>query len=226
MRERGAVFAIVSGRSLVEAIEGIHRCGLRDIPDYLIVWEREIYLPNKFRRWIDCGNWNKRCRKEHRKLFRTSRKILARIQDYVETESQAKWVAEPEEPAAIIASNNEELDHICDFIEHEIRSSPLKYLSYERNSIYLRFAHANYNKGTSITALGKILEIPVERTFAIGDNHNDLSMLNGQVASMVACPANSVDSVKSTVRSCGGLIATKDAGAGVAQAIDHFFGNS
>jgi len=223
MRSQGAVLAINTGRGLQQAVAGIVGCGLREIPDYLIAWEREIYQPTKFRRWVDLGDWNKRCRKEHRKLFRAQRKLLKTIRAFVLEHSGARWVEEPQEPAGIISRDEAEMDHLCEFIDREIGSVRNSLLSYERNSIYLRFAHASYNKGTALTELGRTLEIPPGRTFAIGDNHNDLSMLDPGVASMVACPGNAIDEVKDRVLSAGGYVAEAAAGAGVAEAISHYF---
>jgi hydroxymethylpyrimidine pyrophosphatase-like HAD family hydrolase len=115
------------------------------------------------------------------------------------------------------------MDHLCEFIDTEIAAIKSQLLAYERNSIYLRFAHAQYNKGSALTELREQLGIPAERTFAIGDNHNDLTMLTGGAAGMVACPANTVADVAAAVKGAGGYIAKRPAGAGVAEAIAHFF---
>lgn len=223
MRQQGAVFAINTGRGLHQATAGILACGLRDVPDYLIAWERELFEPTKFRRWVDLGGWNKRCRKDHRKLFRSQRKLLRRLREHVLEHSGARWVEEPDEPAGIISRDEAEMDHLCEFINSEIASAGACNLSYERNSIYLRFAHSAYNKGTALAELCRELDIPAERTFAIGDNHNDLSMLDTGVASMVACPGNAVDEVKQRVATRNGYVANAGAGVGVAEAIGHFF---
>ena len=124
---------------------------------------------------------------------------------------------------AIIATSDEEMDQLCELIEKEIINSSPKNLSYERNSIYLRFAQSSYNKGTTATSLGELIGVSPKTTFAIGDNHNDLSMLDKRIASMIACPANSVQSVKDKVQKQGGYLASQNAGAGVAEAIGHFF---
>ena len=115
------------------------------------------------------------------------------------------------------------MDQLCELIQKEIGNSSPKNLSYERNSIYLRFAHSNYNKGTAAASLGELIGVPPTNTFVIGDNHNDLSMLDKEIASMIACPANSVQSVKDKVRKQGGYVASQNSGSGVAEAIRHFF---
>ena len=62
IREKKAAIVINTGRSLMEAAAGIHQCGLDFQPDYIIALEREIYEPNKFKRWVDLGKWNIKCR--------------------------------------------------------------------------------------------------------------------------------------------------------------------
>lgn len=221
-REKNAAIVINTGRSLIDATEGIYKCGMKILPDYIIALEREIYQPNRFKRWIDLGKWNAKCRKDHIKLLKKQRKFIETIRIYVEQETKARWVASQDEPAAIIASSEEEMDSICSHLDVKITQRKPKYLAYERNSIYLRFSHSEYNKGTAAIALGKMLEIPKEKTFVIGDNYNDLKMLNQEVAGMIACPQNSVPMVKEKVIGIGGYVATNSYGAGAAEALNHF----
>ena len=221
-REKNATIVINTGRSLIDATEGIYKCGMKVLPDYIIALEREIYQPNRFKRWIDLGKWNAKCRKDHIKLLKKQRKFIETIRIYVEQETKARWVASQDEPAAIIASSEQEMDSICSHLDVQITQRKPKYLAYERNSIYLRFSHSEYNKGTAAIALGKMLEIPKEKTFVIGDNYNDLKMLNQEVAGMIACPQNSVPMVKEKVIGIGGYVATNSYGAGAAEALNHF----
>tara|TARA_B000000565_G_C23721357_1_gene353535 strand:- start:695 stop:1060 length:366 start_codon:yes stop_codon:yes gene_type:complete len=115
------------------------------------------------------------------------------------------------------------MDRICSHIDNQIIEKKAKSLSYERNTIYLRFSHSEYNKGTAAVALAKTLGVTIEKTFVIGDNYNDLKMLNREVAGMIACPANSVPTVKQEVEQIGGFVASKNYGAGTAEALSHFF---
>ena len=221
-REKNAAIVINTGRSLIDATEGIYKCGMKILPDYIIALEREIYQPNRFKRWIDLGKWNPRCRKDHIKLLKKQRKFIETIRIHVEQETKARWVASQDEPAAIIASSEQEMDLICAHLDLQITQRKPKYLAYERNSIYLRFSHSEYNKGTAAIALRKMLGIPKEKTFVIGDNYNDLKMLNQEVAGMIACPENSVARVKETVAAIGGYVASNKYGEGTAEALNHF----
>ncbi|HUE62202.1 MAG TPA: HAD hydrolase family protein, partial [Chthoniobacterales bacterium] len=94
--------------------------------------------------------------------------------------------------------------------------------NYQRNTIYLRFCHADYHKGAALAELARLIDVPRENIFAAGDHHNDISMLNGQVAAMPACPANAIEEVKAAVRKAGGYVAKREHGAGVHEALLHF----
>jgi hydroxymethylpyrimidine pyrophosphatase-like HAD family hydrolase len=96
-------------------------------------------------------------------------------------------------------------------------------LGYQRNTIYLRFGHRGFQKGSTLTRLARHLGIPASRIFAAGDNLNDLPMLDPQVAAYLACPGNSHPVVRETVRHHGGYIARAHTGEGLCEAL-HFFG--
>jgi len=219
--DQGAVWAINTGRSLFQTISGVSDHHMPKMPDYIGAKERELYQPSQFNRWIDLGDWNKRCQKEHTRLFRSYRKFFKEMRGFVNEHTGAEWIENEAEPAGIVARDNPEMDHIVEFIREREADFPL--LGYERNTIYLRFGHAAYNKGSVLQELGRILGLGPEATFVAGDNHNDLSMLRRDVAHRIACPANSIDEVKAHVTREGGFVATETGSAGMVQALSHFF---
>ena len=109
---------------------------------------------------------------------------------------------------------------MTEFIDQARRDQPK--FHYQRNTVYLRFCHADYHKGAALAELSRLLEIPREGIFAAGDHHNDVSMLDGHFAKYPACPANAIPEVKEAVRSAGGYVASKGYGAGVHEALLHF----
>lgn len=219
--QQNAIWTINTGRSLFQAIAGITDHVVHPYPDYVIAKEREIYYQNEHNRWVDFGDWNKKCARAHAKLFRTHKRFFSRVREYLQLHTAAEFIESEEEPAGIVAHDEPEMGRICAFLDEHRKELPE--LSYERNTIYLRFAHKDYNKGSSLAELARMLEIPVAQIFAAGDNHNDLSMLCGTNARMVACPVNAVAKVRETVRAAGGFVATEKAGDGMAQALDHYF---
>ena len=216
-----AVWTLNTGRSLFQAIAGITDHVVHPYPDYVIAKEREIYYQNQHNRWVDFGDWNKRCERAHVKLFRSHKRFFNRVREYLQLHTAAEFIESEEEPAGIVAHDEPEMGRICAFLDEHRKELPE--LSYERNTIYLRFAHKDYNKGSALAELARMLEIPASEIFAAGDNHNDLSMLCGTHAKMIACPANAVTKVRETVRAAGGFVANANAGLGMEQALDHYF---
>jgi hydroxymethylpyrimidine pyrophosphatase-like HAD family hydrolase len=123
----------------------------------------------------------------------------------------------------VVASSEEEMDRITEFIERVRKRQPE--FNYQRNTIYLRFCHADYHKGAALAELSRLIKVPREEIFAAGDHHNDVSMLDGRFAAMPACPANAIDQVKDAVRLAGGYVAARGYGAGVHEALMHFTQN-
>ena len=95
---------------------------------------------------------------------------------------------------------------------------------FQRNSIYLRFCHKDYHKGSALGELCRLEGISGHHVMAAGDHFNDLSMLDGAYAKMTACPANAIEPVKELVRRTEGYVAKKCWADGVAEALA-FYGS-
>lgn len=213
IKSRGAVWSINTGRTLMHTLEGIAQHGLTPLPDFIMAKEREIYCPGRFNRWHDLGDWNERCRKEHRKFLRSHKGFFKRARKFLETETKAQFIDNGDEPPGIVSSTEEEMQRICEFIDTEAHDDPI--LSYQRNFVYLRFAHSSYSKGTVLAELGRYLGLAPGHICAAGDNHNDLSMLDPRIASGLICPSNAIDEVRQAVGGAGGVVADKRASFGV-----------
>ena len=221
LQSHGAIWAVNTGRS-VDLLEA----GLVDFefsirPDFILTNERDVFRPGaNGNKWEPFGDWNERCAREHADLFSSPQSVLAEVIDFVNQKTKARLIYETNEPVGLIASSDEEMDQVTEFIE-QARSKQPKF-NYQRNTIYLRFCHADYHKGAALGELARLIEVPRENIFAAGDHHNDIPMLDGQAAAMPACPANAIDEVKAAVRGAGGYVARRDHGAGVHEALEHF----
>ena len=221
LQAEGVIWAINTGRS-VELLES----GLADFkfpihPDFILTSERDIFRPSSNgEKWEPFGDWNERVAREHAQLFHSAKAVLAEVVDFVNQKTKARLIYETNEPVGLIASSDEEMDQVTEFIEQARNKQPK--FNYQRNTIYLRFCHADYHKGAALGELARLIEVPRENIFAAGDHHNDIPMLDGQAAAMPACPANAIDEVKAAVRGAGGYVARRDHGAGVHEALLHF----
>jgi HAD superfamily hydrolase (TIGR01484 family) len=219
--EQGVVWGINTGRSMAQMVEGFIESRFPFLPDWVVAREREVYFPNQFGRWLPETKWNKRCEKEIHSLFKHSKKILAHLRHEVEQHTGAQWIELEGDPAGIISKTEEEMEWIVDHIGPIVASEP--HLSWQRNSIYLRFGHRDFQKGSALSHVAGLYELPVDRRFAIGDSHNDLDMLDLKNTGMTACPANAVADVLQKVAMNGGFIAQATHAHGSIQALNHYF---
>jgi HAD superfamily hydrolase (TIGR01484 family) len=221
LQNSGAVWAINTGRS-VDLLEA----GLADFsfpirPDFILTTEREVFRPGQNGdKWEAFGNWNERCARDHAELFSSAQSVLAEVIDFVTQETKARLLYHSEGLEGLVAENDEEMNRITEFIERAGARHPK--LDYQRNTVYLRFCHADYHKGAALAELARLIEVPRDNIFAAGDHHNDISMLDGKFAAMPSCPANAIEEVKAAVRIAGGYVAEKEHGAGVYEALRHF----
>jgi HAD superfamily hydrolase (TIGR01484 family) len=214
LRKGGALLAINTGRNLALVDQGMEL--FPAIPDFALTTEREIFCRTK-QGWEPLSEWNERCHQDHEELYTEAAILLAEIEAYVMNERQVRSYREHGRMVGLIAQNNDEMDRTVEYLRSKCR--PVANLSFQRNSIYLRFCHAFYHKGSVLKALQAHLGVQPLQTFAAGDNFNDLPMLDSEIAHHLACPANSVDEVKEMVRRHGGYVAEQAGGDGVAEAL-------
>src|SRR5437660_6410906 len=221
LQSDSVLFSINTGRS-VDLLES----GLTDFefplrPDFILTTEREVFRPgDNGEKWEPFGDWNARCARDHAELFSSAQSILAEVVDFVTQKTKAQLIYHSQGLEGLRAESAEEMDRIVQFIERAGAKEPK--FNYQRNTIYLRFCHADYHKGAALAELARLIDIPRENIFAAGDHHNDISMLNGEVAAMPACPANAIEEVKAAGLEVGGYVAKREHGAGVHEALKHF----
>lgn len=219
LQRGGAIWAINTGRSVGLLEEGLEDFSLPAQPDFILTSERDVFRPTA-NGWEPYGDWNARCAEAHAELYDSASSILAEVVDFVSRRTKARVIYESDAVAGLIATSEEEMDRLTEFIDQAKAHEPK--FHYQRNTIYLRFCHADYHKGAALAELSRLTEIPREAIFAVGDHHNDISMLDGRYAAFPACPANAIDAVKAAVRGAGGRVAEKEFGAGVHEALQHF----
>lgn len=221
LQDAGAIWAINTGRSVDLLESGLADFSFPIRPDFILTEERDVFRPGQNGdKWEAFGDWNERCAREHRELFSSASAVLAEVIDFVTQKTQARVIYEPDGPAGLIANSEEEMNLVTEFIEQARARHPK--LDYQRNTVYLRFCHADYHKGAALAELARLIEVPRENIFTAGDHHNDISMLDGKFAAMPSCPANAIGEVKTAVRAAGGYVAEKAHGAGVYEALMHF----
>ena len=218
---KGAVWGINTGRSMQHVLEGFIESNFPFLPDWVVAREREIHFPNTFGRFAAHRDWNDRCEKEIHKLFKRSKKTLKAVRKEVEEHTGAQYIEMHGEPAGLISRTEEEMEWIVERITPLIAAIPD--LGWQRNSIYLRFGHRNYQKGSTLSEVARLFELDTARTFAAGDSHNDIEMLSPEHSGYAACPANAVAAIRELVAARGGLVTTAAHGQGIVEALRKTF---
>jgi hypothetical protein len=221
LQDAGAIWAINTGRSVDLLESGLANFEFQIRPDFILTTERDVFRPGgNGNKWEPFGDWNDRCAREHAELFSSSQPVLAEVIDFVTQETKARLIYDSDRLEGLAAQNEEEMEYIASFIEQARAGHPK--FHYQRNGIYLRFCHADYHKGAALAELARLIQVRRDNIFAAGDHHNDISMLDGKVAAMPACPANAIPEVQSAVRDAGGYVAQQEHGAGVCEALRYF----
>jgi len=226
LQGKGAIWAINTGRSVDLLESGLTNFEVPIRPDFILTSERDIFRPGSDdEKWEPFGDWNARCARDHAQLFDSTQSILAEVVDFVTQKTKARLIYHSEGSLeGLVAASDEEMERITKFIERARQRHPK--FNFQRNTVYLRFCHADYHKGAALAELARLLHVSRENIFAAGDHHNDISMLNGKVAALSACPSNAIPEVKDAVELANGYVAMKDHGAGVREALVHFLNGS
>ncbi|MGB9602119.1 MAG: HAD family hydrolase [Limisphaerales bacterium] len=219
MRSCGCKWAINTGRDLLELLEGLSHSKIGIGPDFLVTVEREIYAKNGDS-YKPVEDWNRRCDKMHKELFKRVKPFLPELHRYVNDRFKATIYADGFSPFCIIAENNLVMDEICRYLSEFCAKVPG--LAVMRNDVYARFCHKDYNKGTTTAEISRILGLKSDSIFAAGDHINDLPMLDRNVANYIAAPSNSVDLVKKHIIQQKGYVSFKPGGLGVLEALNYF----
>jgi hydroxymethylpyrimidine pyrophosphatase-like HAD family hydrolase len=211
----GGYWAVNTGRSLEHAIKGINEFAAPVLPDFLLTNEREIFHRNSAGEWVPETPWNDACYKRHDDLFVEAEPLIGRIRAMVDDHPGITWIEENGQPAGVVTSDERVMEEFVAFLERESPAHPE--LSHQRNTIYLRFAHRDYHKGSSLAELCRLLGVGHHEVLAAGDHFNDIPMLDGRFAKFPCCPVNAIPEVRETVQLAGGHCASKRAADGVAE---------
>ena len=222
--EAGGLWAVNTGRTVEHAMDGLARFQSPVQPDFLLTLERHIYQRDSSGGWREYGDWNQTCQERHDNLFDLSQHIFSSVHQLAKEKTGIDMLYENNTPAGLVTATEAIMEEVV--LEIDRASSAVPDFGYQRNSIYLRFCHRDYHKGSALGELTRLEGLAPHQVFAAGDHFNDLSMLDGSYAGMVACPDNAIEPVKESVRRAGGYVASRKWADGIAEAMHYFTARS
>lgn len=220
LRRAGAVWAVNTGRQLWFALEGLEQVHLPHDPEFVLTSEKDIFRRVEEGSWEAFGDWNARTEQQTLDLFGRAGHVFAAIEKWAAVEDGIEVLYENGRLAGLMTADSTMMDRTAELVREA--AADLPEFSFNRNDVWMRFTHREIHKGSALAELARLLGIPRAEVLAIGDHHNDLPMLDGSAAAMVACPSNAVREVQEMVRRNGGYVSPYPWGEGVADAIRHF----
>ena len=223
LQATGTQWIINTGRNLEDLQTGLEQAHLSVKPDYVVVVEREIYqcINDDYQ---PHNEWNEECTVTQGGLFAKVADQIPELFEWVNSHFDAQVYEDRWSPFCLIARNNADADAIQEKVTQQFADEPL--LSFVRNDIYGRLSHTGYTKGTAMTEIARILNIPTTAILAAGDHWNDLSMLQPERAQWIIAPSNAIPEVAEHVESIEGFLASKESGEGVLEGLEWVLNDS
>ncbi|MEO0453414.1 MAG: HAD family hydrolase [Verrucomicrobiota bacterium] len=221
-QKRKIIWVINTGRDWTSLREELESNQIDLWPDWVVLVEREIHRVED-EQTKSLQAWNHSCQQIHADLFTRARDDFEETREKLARFENLQTVVDTGSPLGIIAADEPQADEVETILAPLLDKFPEMHTV--RNSIYFRFAHVDYHKGSCLGMITAEEGMSAEQCFAVGDHHNDIAMLDTTYAHAVACPSNSDQRVLNHVQEMGGYVAKLPADRGVAEALDHFFGN-
>lgn len=219
-KRRPVVWTINTGRDW-ESLRAELEVRKPDVwPDWVVLIERYVYRIEE-RKAVPFASWNDACDRAHSQLFLQSQEVFNAIRARLAERSSIQLITDTGSPLGIITETEKEADRVADWIRLILPDESK--LAVVRNSVYFRFCHRDFNKGSSLATIAQTLGLTPLNCFVAGDHYNDLPMLHKTYAKHIACPGNAISEVKERVKAQGGFVAHGPADRGIAEALQYFF---
>lgn len=223
LEDKGIRWCSNSGRDRSDQLRVLEACaerGLRHWPDALVCSESMVYLRDGAA-YRPLEPWNSEAFRWLEDLHEHVQARLEPVKTALEARYQPKLVYIGEAFTAYMLEDVE--GRPAQFAaELEALLSGIPNWMMTRNGGWVAVLHEKLGKGNALSAYARHRGIEASRILAVGDQFNDLNMLDGAVAAWVGCPANAIPEVQSVVRSKEGFVARRDAPEGTLDVLRFF----
>ena len=200
------VWAACTGRTLASFrgfFAPMRTMGL--VPDFVIASHAYIYSFTQFG-YMPHILWNLRIRY---RAWYEQQLVRNAIDDWYETISSVSvgvtTIRRRKNRLSLRFDSEESADVATRMLDEKAGSYP--HLKVFRYSKEVDVRSVPFTKGLAVSELARRIGVRKEDVLTVGNGHNDISMLDGEVAGMVGCPSNSEPEVIETVHKAGGHIA-------------------
>lgn len=194
--------------------------GLRHGPDALVCSEYLVYV-REGATYADLDPWNSEASRRLADLHGRVRRRLEPERERLEASYQPKLTFGNEALMAYLLDEEEDRPRrFCAELDVLLAEVPDWMVS--RNGGWISLLHRALGKGHALAAYARHRGIEARHILAVGDQLNDLPMLDGAAAGLVGCPGNAIAEVQSAVKTKAGYVARRPAPEGTLDVLRHF----
>ena len=205
-------------RSFWDFFLPMRRMGI--LPDYVVIRHAYLFRMTAFG-FLPHVRWNLRTLFDIWQEVRDGRRAIQHWQDTILGRSSGVRVLRRQTGRLSLRFDSEESAMVAaDYIGKEAAAYRHLKVFVTHRDVDVRFVPAT--KGMAVSELARRLDVPREEIMAIGNGQNDISMLDGTVAAMTGCPANSEEGVRATVHRAGGHLARQRSLFGVLEVLEAY----
>ncbi len=225
LHRKGILLGLASGRSvreLQEPLEDIKFPWRNPFPDFVICHEGEIRSPDASD-WPGAKIWNSQ---RNQLVLQANIRILPHFEELAEWAQQNGLILLRniqtnicgtsivfETPEIAERARNRLKKNLSDFPEIEV----------SRNHHIVLAMPKEASKGKALAKLAELSGLHPEEVLAIGDNINDLSMLNKDIGFTIATVTNADPCIRRNVEAAGGMVSANAISLGVSEIFLHHF---
>lgn len=217
----GGLWVACTGRSLSSFLDFSMPLRRMDLtPDYVIVRHAYIFSLGRFCWWPHVL-WNMHIRHHAWVDRRAAQQALAEWHRSIVSCTLGVRTRRRDDDRLVLHFDSEK--SAVDALGVLKRDFPMcKHIQVTCSGNELKAQLVPFTKGLALSELARYIGVPRENILAIGNGHNDISMLDGVTAAMTGCPSNSEVEVMDAVYKSGGHIATRPSLGGVLQVIEAY----
>lgn len=220
--ERGNYAGIVSGRAVWDFEREFGYMGIEwanPFPNYVIAREAYIY-ETKNNEYIEKKEYNLPVRE---KIMELNKKISSYFNDIFEMYKLEEIIVTNffiyGDFAVEIHVKSEEAQRAMELMNKFIVKHNIKNAAVHRNGNMITIYNQIAGKGNTLLAAAELFGLKPGEVLAIGDNYNDISMIDGKLGFIGACVGNAEIGIKEIVKAGGGYIGKAAAYEGIIDVI-------
>jgi HAD superfamily hydrolase (TIGR01484 family) len=219
--ENGVTIAVCTGRSLRSFDRYFSPMRMMGVtPDFVIVKHSYIYSCGRFG-YNPHVLWNIRTRYAlWLDRLRASRAISGWHKTILKSIPRSKTSRKSTNRLSMQFQSREATAKAAEILRQQ--AEPFKRFQVFEYRMAVDLRAVPFMKGFAVSRLLRHLKMKRENVLTVGDGHNDISMLDKEIAGMRGCPANSEPEVMQHVSKTGGHIAGEASLGGVLEIIDAY----